>query len=192
MLEPLKARSGFDGLLAAAGPAQAGVVVEELKNLQIATVIARRRDAFSERLRSSYQLELPSGPRREVTEPLTLLGTGPRTWLAMRRRGKPLAPELARELEETAAVTDQSDSYAVLRLSGPMIRATFEKGLGVDLHPRAFEVGDVAVTTCSHIGVVVWQTDEAPTYELAVLRSYAGSLWHWLAESAAEFGLAVR
>jgi sarcosine oxidase subunit gamma len=192
MLEPLKARSGFDGLLAAAGPATAGVVVEELKDLHIATVIARRRDTLSEQLRSCYGLELSAGPRRSVSERLTLLGTGPRTWLALRHAGEPLAPELAREFGDTAAVTDQSDSYSVLRLSGPRIRATFEKGLGVDLHPRALRVGDVAVTTCSHVGVIVWQTDEAPTYELAVFRSYAGSLWHWLAESAAEFGLSSK
>ena len=192
MLEPLNVRSGFDGLLSAVGHTPAGVLVEELTGLQIAAVIARKRDGFSERLQSVYGLELPSGPRRHAAERLTLIGTGPRTWLALRHGGEPLAPELARELGDTAAVADQSDSYAVLRLFGPKIRAAFEKGLAVDLHPRAFGVGDVAVTTCSHVGVIVWQTDEAPTYELAVFRSYAGGLWHWLAESAAEFGLAIR
>jgi sarcosine oxidase subunit gamma len=35
----------------------------------------------------------------------------------------------------------------------------------------------------------LWQLDDAPTYELAVARSLALSLWHWLEASAAEFGL---
>jgi methylglutamate dehydrogenase subunit D len=193
MLEPLIAKPAFGGLLAPPGSVQAGVFVEEVLDLQLATVIARAGlDPLAARIRDTYGIDLQSGPRRHATERLTVLGTGPRTWLALRQGGEPLAPELSRLLGENAAVTDQSDGYAVLRLSGPRIRATFEKGLAVDLHPRAFGTGDVAVTTCAHIGVIVWQTDEAPTYELAVFRSYAGSLWHWLAESAAEFGLAAR
>ncbi|RYE86794.1 MAG: hypothetical protein EOP19_05950, partial [Hyphomicrobiales bacterium] len=33
--------------------------------------------------------------------------------------------------------------------------------------------------------------DAAPTFDVAVTRSYAASFWHWLEASAAEFGLAV-
>jgi sarcosine oxidase subunit gamma len=194
MPEPivLTSRSGFAGLLEALGPApEPGVRVSEPADLQIATLIARRgeRDGFGERLRTAYGLELPSGPKRVASDRLALLGTGPRTWLALRTGGAPLALELARELGDTAAVADQTDGYAVLRLTGETLRATFEKGLAVDLHPRAFRPGDVAVTTCAHLGVIVWQLDDAPTYEVAVFRSLAASFWHWLCESAAEFGL---
>jgi heterotetrameric sarcosine oxidase gamma subunit len=79
----------------------------------------------------------------------------------------------------------------VLRLSGPKVRATFEKGLGVDLHPGSFRPGDAAVTACAHLGVILWQIDEAPTYEVAVFRSLASRFWHWLSESAAEYGLRI-
>jgi sarcosine oxidase subunit gamma len=88
-------------------------------------------------------------------------------------------------------VSDQSDGYAVLRLAGAAMRATFEKGLAVDLHPAAFGPGDAAVTTCSHIGVILWQLDDAPTYEIALFRSLAADFWHWLSTSAAEYGLRV-
>ena len=194
MPEPkvLTPRSGFAGLLDSTGPSSApGVRVSEPADLQIATVIARqgRRDGLAAPLRAAYGVELPSGPKRVASDRLALLGTGPRTWLALRTGGAPLALELAHELGKTAAVVDQSDGYAVLRLTGEKLRATFEKGLAVDLHPRAFGPGDVAVTTCAHLGVIVWQLDEAPTYEVAVFRSLAASFWHWLSESAAEFGL---
>ena len=50
---------------------------------------------------------------------------------------------------------------------------------------------DAAVTTVGHIVVHLWQLDETPTYEFAVLRSYAAAFWRWLVDSAAEFGAVV-
>jgi methylglutamate dehydrogenase subunit D len=97
-------------------------------------------------------------------------------------------------LGDTAAVTDQSDGYAVLRLSGPFVRAVLEKCVSIDLHERAFASGSVASTRCAHIGVILWRLDDNagfPVFEMAVFRSFARSLWHFLEESAAEFGLAV-
>ena len=47
------------------------------------------------------------------------------------------------------------------------------------------------MTAIAHIGVQLWQLDDAPTYELAVPRSMAKSFWTWFSASAAEFGLAV-
>jgi sarcosine oxidase subunit gamma len=46
------------------------------------------------------------------------------------------------------------------------------------------------VTVIAHIGAIVWQGGEN-RFAIAVFRSYAGSFWHWLAASAAEFGLEV-
>jgi methylglutamate dehydrogenase subunit D len=184
-------RSAFAGLLQPVNPSvAAGVIVDECPTRQIATVIARRgREALTEKLRPAYGLELPAGPKWSGTERLALVGTGPRTWLALREGGAPLTDELQRAVGDTAAIADQSDGYAVLRLSGPKVRATFEKGLAIDLHPRAFGPGDAAVTTCSHLGVILWQLDETPCYEVALFRSLAADFWHWLSESAAEFGL---
>jgi sarcosine oxidase subunit gamma len=189
----LTPRLAFEGLLRPVGLAEtAGVAVRERADLQIATVIARNgREALSARVRATYGIDLPSGPRRAGSERIALVGTGPRTWLAIRAGGGLLSDELQRDLGDTAAISDQSDGYAVLRLSGSKVRATFEKGLGVDVHPRAFRPGDAAVTTCAHLGVILWQLDETPTYEIAVFRSLSAAFWHWLSESAAEFGLRV-
>jgi heterotetrameric sarcosine oxidase gamma subunit len=189
----LAARSAFEGLLQAVGPGEApGVLVRESAKLSIATVIARRgSDALSARIRSVYGIDLPLGPRRGGSDGIAFVGLGPCSWLAVREGSGRLSDELQRELADTAAVSDQSDGYAVMRLSGDKVRATFEKGLGVDLHPRAFRPGDAAVTACAHIGVILWQLDETPTYEIAVFRSLAAAFWHWLSESAAEFGVRV-
>jgi methylglutamate dehydrogenase subunit D len=190
---PLNARSAFEGLLHDVGPAEApGVVVRERAGLEIATVIARGGPAaLAARVRSAYGIDLPSGPKRAASDRVAFVATGPRTWLALGEAGERLSDELQRKLADTAAVCDQSYGYAVMRLWGDKVRATFEKGLGIDLHPRAFAPGDAAATACAHIGVIVWQLDASPTYEIAVVRSLAAAFWHWLSESAAEFGVRV-
>jgi heterotetrameric sarcosine oxidase gamma subunit len=182
--------SAYAGLLKPVGPAAAGVVVQDRVDLQIATVIARGdRAALAARIGAAYGVDLPIGLKRVEAGAIAFVGTGPRTWLATRDGLGDLSADLRQALGDAAAVSDHSDGYAVLRVSGPQARATFEKGIGIELHPRAFRPGDAAATTCAHLGIVLWQLDEAPAYEVAVFRSLAGSFWHWLSESAAEFGL---
>ncbi len=45
------------------------------------------------------------------------------------------------------------------------------------------------------MGVTLWRLEDAadgwPVFEFAVFRSLAGSFWHALSHSAAEFGLSV-
>jgi heterotetrameric sarcosine oxidase gamma subunit len=76
-----------------------------------------------------------------------------------------------------------------LRIAGPSARAAFAKGLSIDLDPIVFARDDVASSILAHIPVTIWRTDES-SYEVALPRSYASDFWHWLADSAAEFGLA--
>ena len=84
-----------------------------------------------------------------------------------------------------APVSDQSSSYVVTRLSGPDARRLLRRGLSIDLHPDAFVPGSAATSVIAHIGVIVWQVDDAPTYDLAVFRSLHASLRHWIEITAA-------
>lgn len=163
--------------------------------LQLATVIARAGDRaeFARHVAEICGLSLPDGPTRATAGRTAALGVGPRSWLFLEDGGAPgFAHRLSESLGRAAAVSDQSDAYAVLRVAGPAARAVLGKGLAVDLHPRAFDTTRVAVTICSHVGVTIWQVDDAPTFEVALFRSYAGSFAHWLSESAAEYGCSVR
>lgn len=103
-------------------------------------------------------------------------------------------PELVRtlgaRLADLAAVADQSDARGVLRVSGPNMRDTLAKGCLIDLHPRAFRPGDVALTSIAYIAVQLWAVDEA-TFDLAVPRSMAMSFWSWLRAPAASYGVEV-
>jgi methylglutamate dehydrogenase subunit D len=182
----------FGALKDIGSPATAGVIICEESKRQVASIIARGPIGdMAQRLDSAFGVKLATGAKSSSANGLTFVATGPRAWLALAEGADNLAASLRTALGETAAVADQSSGYTIFCISGPKARATFEKGLGIDLHPRVFKPGDAASTSCAHLNVVVWQIDAQPIYELAVARSFAGAFCHWLSESAAEYGLKV-
>lgn len=190
-----EARSAWRGVLAA--PPQIsethGVTVKTRDNIGLATIIARggQEDRLQATLATSYAVDLPARPVLAHGRGLDLVWAGPAQWLAV-SDDRAIAARLAGELAGIAAVSDQSDGRAALRLSGPKLRDTLAKGCPIDLHPRAFRPGDTAITAIAHIGVQFWQVDEASTFDILVARSMAGSFWTWFSAAASEFGIEVR
>jgi sarcosine oxidase subunit gamma len=169
-----------------------GVIATEVGNVGLALVTARKgkRASLADAARGTFGVELPDAPRRVAGREIAFIWSGPDQWLAH------VAPAPAAGMEAMlaplagpASLVDQSHGRTVLRVTGPRVRDALAKGFPIDLHPRAFKVGDTAVTSVAHIGVQIWQTDAAPTYEIAVARGFALSFWHWLEASAAEYGL---
>jgi sarcosine oxidase subunit gamma len=108
--------------------------------------------------------------------------------------GNGFARLLQEAVGDAASVADQSSGYAILRMTGPKLRETLAKILPLDLHPHCFAAGDVASTLASHVGATLWRledADDSPVFEIAVFRSLAGSFWHTLTDSAAEFGFVM-
>ncbi|HEY3721564.1 MAG TPA: sarcosine oxidase subunit gamma family protein [Roseiarcus sp.] len=187
----LAPRSAFAGLLAPVGPTPAGVIVTEFVGLGLAAVEPRKGRAADliAHVEARYGLSPPKSLRRVAAGSVAFLGVGPNRWLAVSENGAGFEDDLVAALDGAASVIAQTDGLAVLRISGSRVRDTFAKGLPIDLDPGAFAVGDVASSILAHIGVTIWRADEA-AYDVAVPRSLAGDFSHWLAESAAEFGLA--
>jgi len=197
-LQPiLIARAPFTGLPTLPAAA-AGVVVRDCDGLGLATVLVRKgkSEALAQRVRERFGIELPQGPRRTNAGGIAFAATGPGAWLATSQGG---GGAFVKSLEEAignlASISDQSDGYAVLNLSGPKVRPALCKLVSIDLHPRAFQVGDVAATVAAHIGATLWRledgADGSAVFEIAVFRSLAESFWGALLESAAEFGFRV-
>ncbi len=155
------------------------------EGLGIASVMARKgvdRDAIG----AALGADMPSGPRAIVAGTRTILGTGPGTWLILAEDpGLDFAEALTQKLAGLASVSDQSSGYVVQRFSGPTARLLLQRGVAIDLHPDVFRAGTVATTVIAHIGVILWQVDDRPTYDIASSRSYAGSFRHWLERTAA-------
>jgi sarcosine oxidase subunit gamma len=196
---PLAARSALAGV---ARPGrfgnpdgEPGVTLAERSGIGLATVAARKGQAAAlrEQVLSVYGVALPDGARLAAGPDVSFIGTGPGQWLAVsgRMAHGALAGDLAATLKGLASVSDQSDGRAILRISGSRARDVLAKGLPIDLHPSVFGPGSAATSVIALMGVTLWQVDDAPTYDLAVFRSLAGSFWTWLTDSAAEFGCRV-
>jgi sarcosine oxidase subunit gamma len=133
------------------------------------------------------------GPKRICSADLALVGTAPGQWLAIERnaRANGALNVMRRELCAFAAVSDQGDGRVILEFSGPRARDALAKGIPLDLHPRAFKLGDAAQTAAAHIGLQIALCPDGATFEIVSASSTAISLWAWLTSSAAEFGLEV-
>ena len=134
--------------------------------------------ALAQALRDHAGLALPE-PRCWVgDDALALLWCAPGQFMAV---GDGAATRrLADALRAWALLIDLTGSRLVVRLSGPAVRDVLARVVPLDLHPRAMRPGQVASTLAAHIGVQIWQVDDAPSYDLAGPVSYAGSLFRAL------------
>ncbi len=168
----------------------AGVRAQFLDGLSICTIqpFRGKRAECAARLRDALRLDLPDAGRSNAAGHVVFAWAGHDAVIAT-------SPDLALErmlcdaVGTTAAIVDQSDARIFLRLSGPKAVATLEKGVAIDLHPREFGPGRVATTQLSHLTVLIRQSDATPSYDVVISRAFAAELWHWLEESAGEYGL---
>lgn len=149
--------------------------------------------ALSSALASAFGLLLPGPNKLSLAGELTAVWIQPGSWLVMAPFSGALDLEqrLATALADTASLADQTFGKSVLRLSGERARGVLAKGCRVDLHPRVFGPGCSAVTPIGHIGCVLLQVDEAPSYDLIVPSTLAASFLEWLLTASAEFGCEV-
>jgi heterotetrameric sarcosine oxidase gamma subunit len=173
----------------------AGVIAQVRQGLGLAKIFARKNEAtaLAQHVQAHFNCALPDSPRRTCGNDIAVLGLGPGSWLAMcENGGNDFASSLKPVLGRFAAISDQSDAYGVLRLTGPALRAALSKLVPIDIHDRAFKVGDVAETIGGHVGILFWRLDDSagsPVFDIAVARSFSASLRHALMQSAAEFEL---
>ncbi len=170
---------------AALGP---GLVASERDGLGIASLSVRRgqRAVLQERVTTAFAVPLPHGARRQAAGDIAFAGTGPGTWLVTgERAANALSATVKAAVGDAGSVTDQTDAYALLRLEGPALRTTLAKLVPIDIHPRAFKVGDVAATVLAQMGALLWRLDDdhdgGAVVEVAVYRSFAESFRHELA-----------
>jgi sarcosine oxidase subunit gamma len=187
----LAPHAAFTGLRLESG----GVAIVERDGAGLATVQARkgRAAALRSAVAENFALELPMGTRRVCAGGIAFAGTGPGTWLASKEDGgNAFAASLSQALGDLASVADQSDGLGILRLSGPRVRDVLARLVPIDVHSRAFNVGDVASTVSGYVGVTLWRLEDgaegAPAFEIALYRSFAGTLARALGEIVAAAG----
>ncbi len=93
------------------------------------------------------------------------------------------------ELSGLAAVTEQGDAIAAVRLDGPAAEATLARLVPLDLRVSTFKRGHTARSFVGHMAASVTRVG-AEAFEVMVMRSMARTLVHELEEAAK--GLAAR
>jgi sarcosine oxidase, subunit gamma len=144
-------------------------------------------------------LLLPGEPNTTARRgDLTALWLGPDAWLltcppdAVAVQIGDLRIALA---DVHAAITDISDGRVALRLAGPNARDVLAKGCPLDLHPRAFAIGNCAGSLLAKASVLLHLVDDdgrrGPTIDVYVARSFAHYLFAWLEDAGREYGVHV-
>jgi sarcosine oxidase subunit gamma len=163
----------------------ADVRIDLREGFGLASIMARK-GVTARCIGVALDVDVVISPAIRTKGGVSLIGTGEGTWLAYADRVSPFwVDELRQRLSGLASVADQSSGYVIQRLSGPGARLLLQRGMPVDLHPDVFGPGSAATTVISHIGAIVWQLDDQPTYDVATFRSFSDSFRHWLDQATA-------
>jgi heterotetrameric sarcosine oxidase gamma subunit len=85
-------------------------------------------------------------------------------------------------LTEYAALTDQTDGWAILTLQGPAATDALMRPVPLDLRASAFPVGRTARAPLNHMQAILTRTGP-DAFEVLVFRSMARTAWAELAEA---------
>ena len=89
---------------------------------------------------------------------------------------------LGTSLSKQMAMTDQSDSWVILALSGPQSRQTLARICPIDCGVSAMPIGTTARTSMEHLGAIITRRpdegDYQPCFWLLSARSSAASFLH--------------
>ena len=89
---------------------------------------------------------------------------------------------IGKSLSKQIAMTDQSDSWVILALSGPQSRQTLARICPIDCGVSAMPIGTTARTSMEHLGAIITRRpdegDHQPCFWLLSARSSAASFLH--------------
>lgn len=159
-----------------------GVRLRELVDLALVSIaLPRGGEAAAEQaIEAAFQAGLPVPGKSVLSRDGSqrLLRLGREQLFVLFARDTPDAETcIANRLNGAAYITDQSDVWVGLEMSGANARRALERICPIDLHPTAFAQGSVARTAMEHLGTMIVHS-EPDTFVLMSARSSAGSFLH--------------
>jgi sarcosine oxidase subunit gamma len=178
--------------LAGLPPAPAGIALNERAYIGKVNLRGDKSDLeFASAIRAALDVDLPVAPNTVASnDNYTVYWLGPDEWmLHCAQNGQSDIVSRLQELLRSrhAAVTDVSDYYVVIRMSGEKAREVLSKGTPFDVHPRAFKPGACAQTCFGHASILLHCLDDAPTFDIQVRWSFAEYIWRYLVDGAGEY-----
>jgi heterotetrameric sarcosine oxidase gamma subunit len=94
---------------------------------------------------------------------------------------------IGKKASNRVAITDQSDAWVILALTGSLVYRTLERICAIDCSPWAMPVGTTARTMIGHLGAIILRrtnnNDGSPCFWLMSARSSAASFLQAINES---------
>lgn len=179
----LLAKSALDGYSNNFGGTQLSEVTA--KTLVSVAIPARNKGQISKALTKAFKVDLPAIGTATISSngKTTVLGLQPDQFFILLDQDNDAGVEyVARKLGDIGYYTEQSDSWAMLRISGANTRSVLERICMIDLHENTFPVGSVARTVMEHLGTIIYHQSE-DSYLIMSIRSSAKTLLHTLEKS---------
>ncbi|KIC47432.1 sarcosine oxidase subunit gamma [Ruegeria sp. ANG-S4] len=168
-MDKLIAKTPCDGLL----PLSVGTVKlseEDVGAIHSISPYKGKQKAVSEAMKVAHGMAYPSANRSTGKAGARAVWFGPAHAMMM-------GPEPDPALSENAAIVDQSDAWAVVRLEGAGVEDVLARVVPVDLRKAQFKRGHTARTLLFHMTASITRVGEN-AFQIMVFRSMAGTLVH--------------
>lgn len=116
---------------------------------------------LSTALKKLLGVSLPKPGQASVKGEVAVLSVAASQWFVRFPEAEAdMAASIHEIMGELAAITDQSDSWVEVILSGPNVHQKMERLSPINLSSDAFPVGSIARTSIEHLGVIIMRPED--------------------------------
>ena len=163
--------------------------IKEIKDLNIFQVAKFKKSSVDISQIKIDDVSLPlSNPLVSHNSDIRILWTGPDTWTFISE--SPLKEKITFSFNDIDfGITDLSHSRAAIQIQGDNAIDVLKKGSPVNFNEDQFSVNSSANTTYNGINILIdFISLEPKTLNIYSLRSFGGSFYHSITDSALEYG----
>ena len=138
---------------------------------------------FKKKIKDTFGLNIPSPIETISNKETRLLFTQPDQIFALTENSIDPEKDMAEKFESSAYITDQTDAWVILEISGESSREALERICQVDLDKNVFQLDGMARTSMEHMSaIIIRKADD--TFYLMSASSSAKSFLHAVELSA--------
>ena len=163
--------------------------IKELKDLNIFQVAKFKKSSADVSQIKIDDVSLPlSNPSVSCNSDIRILWTGPDTWTFISEN--PLKEKIASSFNDIDfGITDLSHSRAAIQIQGNNAIDVLKKGSPLNFNEDQFSVNSSSNTTYNGINILIdFISLDPKTLNIYSLRSFGGSFYHSITDSALEYG----
>ena len=163
--------------------------IKELKDLNIFQVAKFKKSSVDVSQIKIDDVSLPlSNPSVSCNSDIRILWTGPDTWTFISEN--PLKEKITSSFNDIDfGITDLSHSRAAIQIQGDNAIDVLKKGSPLNFNEDQFSVNSSANTTYNGINILIdFISLDPKTLNIYSLRSFGGSFYHSITDSALEYG----